>query len=78
MCKHRLMTLIAFRLLLTFRTGKRKLDMSDPHTHQLTLLSGMAMLLQSCFIEAELFDVAYWYLPRLFFGCFRTDLSEGE
>jgi diguanylate cyclase (GGDEF)-like protein len=40
--------------------------MTDPHTHQLTLLSGMAMLLQSCSLEAELFDVVYWYLPRLF------------
>lgn len=40
--------------------------MTDPHTRQLTLLSGMAMLLQSCSRESELFDVIYWYLPGLF------------
>ncbi len=40
--------------------------MTDPHTRQLTLLSGMAMLLQSCTRETELFDVIYWYLPELF------------
>jgi|GEM_PF-2738128 diguanylate cyclase (GGDEF)-like protein len=40
--------------------------MTDPHTRQLTMLSGMAMLLQSCAREPELFDVIYWYLPGLF------------
>lgn len=38
--------------------------MSD--SQAFTLLSGMAMLLQSCNKEAELYDVTYWYLPQLF------------
>jgi len=41
-------------------------QMTGPHTHKLTLLSGMAMLLQSCSREAELLDVIYWYLPGIF------------
>jgi hypothetical protein len=40
--------------------------MAGPHTHKLTLLSGMAMLLQSCSRETELYDVIYWYLPKIF------------
>ncbi len=40
--------------------------MTGSHTHKLTLVSGMAMLLQSCSREAELFDVVYWYLPEIF------------
>jgi diguanylate cyclase (GGDEF)-like protein len=40
--------------------------MAGPHTHRLTLLSGMAMLLQSCSRETELYDVIYWYLPKIF------------
>lgn len=40
--------------------------MAGPHTHKLTLLSGMAMLLQSCSRETELYDVIYWYLPQIF------------
>lgn len=40
-----------------------------PEVNKLTLLSGMAMLVQSCATEDELFDaVAYWYLPLLFQG----------
>lgn len=31
-----------------------------------TLLAGLAMLLQSCEKEEELFDVTFWYLPILF------------
>lgn len=42
--------------------------MTDTHAQRLTLLSGMAMLLQSCTREDELFDVTYWYLPNLFSG----------
>lgn len=30
------------------------------------LLAGLAMLLQSCEKEEELFDVTFWYLPKLF------------
>jgi diguanylate cyclase (GGDEF)-like protein len=33
---------------------------------KLKLLNGMAMLLQSCVEEEELFDVIYWYLPKLY------------
>lgn len=40
--------------------------MTDSHAHKLTLLSGMALLLQSCAREDELLDVVYWYLPTLF------------
>ena len=41
-----------------------------PEGNKLTLVSGMAMLLQSCDKEEELFDtIAYWYLPLLFKGC---------
>lgn len=37
-----------------------------PDQGPLGLMSGMAMMLQSCNAEAELFDVTYWYLPQLF------------
>ncbi|MGL1931920.1 MAG: GGDEF domain-containing protein [Desulfotalea sp.] len=33
---------------------------------QIKLLSGMAMLLQSCEVEEDISDVIYWYLPKLF------------
>jgi len=33
---------------------------------KLKLLNGMAMLIQSCVKEKELFDVLYWYLPNLY------------
>lgn len=39
---------------------------SGNYDEKLKLLSGLAMLLQSCDRETELFDVTYWYLPRLF------------
>ncbi len=39
---------------------------SDAYAEKLKLLSGLAMLLQSCEKEKELFDVTYWYLPKLF------------
>lgn len=39
---------------------------TSDYAEKLKLLSGMAMLLQSCEQEDELFDVTYWYLPRLF------------
>jgi len=38
-----------------------------PYDQQkLKLMNGMAMLLQSCVEEEELFDVIYWYLPKLY------------
>ncbi len=39
-----------------------------PEENKLVLLSGMAMLLQSCVTEDELFDIAYWYFPALYKG----------
>lgn len=41
---------------------------SDDCAEQLQLLSGLAMLLQSCEKETDLFEVTYWYLPRIFPG----------
>ncbi|MBU1002237.1 MAG: sensor domain-containing diguanylate cyclase [Proteobacteria bacterium] len=41
--------------------------MSEPNWSDLfRLLSGMARLFQSCSTEEELFDVADWYIPRMF------------
>lgn len=43
--------------------------MSEPNWADLfRLLSGMARLFQSCSTEEELFDVADWYIPRMFEG----------
>ncbi|BBD06739.1 sensor domain-containing diguanylate cyclase [Desulfovibrio ferrophilus] len=43
--------------------------MSEPNWSDLfRLLSGMARLFQSCSTEEELFDVADWYIPRMFEG----------
>jgi diguanylate cyclase (GGDEF)-like protein len=41
---------------------------SKEYAEKLKLLSGMAMLLQSCVEEKELFDVTYLYMPKLFPG----------
>ena len=48
---------------------KEALMMNDQmYLEKFKLLAGMAMLLQSCTDENELFDVAHAYLPRLFPG----------
>jgi len=41
---------------------------SNEYIENFKLLSGMGMLFQSCEEPGDLFDVAFWYLPRLFPG----------
>ena len=43
----------------------KRMDM-DNYIEKSRLLSGLAMLLQSCEKENDIFEVTYWYLPRLF------------
>lgn len=55
---------------------------SNQDSDKMMLLSGLAMLLQSCEKEDEIIEVIYWYLPRLFPNTrgrvFLNDESSGQ